>query len=118
MASGTAPVENPFAADVEERLPPPSTLVLFGGTGDLAARKLLPAVYDLLADGRLPERFRILAVARAGHDEASFRAHAREAIAQHARNELDDALWEALEPRIGVVAGEFGSAALYRSLAE
>jgi glucose-6-phosphate 1-dehydrogenase len=118
MASGTAPVENPFAADVEERLPPPSTLVLFGGTGDLAARKLLPAVYDLLADGRLPERFRILAVARAGHDEASFRAHAREAIARHARHELDDALWEALEPRIGVVAGEFGSAALYRGLAE
>ncbi|HKH13797.1 MAG TPA: hypothetical protein VKA47_03975, partial [Solirubrobacterales bacterium] len=39
--------ENPFAEDIEEPLPPPTTLVIFGGTGDLAARKLLPAVYNL-----------------------------------------------------------------------
>ena len=123
MSSGTtagvAPLaDNPFAQDVEERLPPPSTLVMFGATGDLAARKLLPAVYDLLADGRLPERFRLLAVARRGHDDASFRAHAHEAIAAHARHALEPALWEALEPRIGVVAGEFGSPEQYRALAD
>jgi glucose-6-phosphate 1-dehydrogenase len=109
---------NPFAQDVEERLPPPSTLVLFGGTGDLAARKLLPAVYDLAADGQLPERFRIVAVAREGHTEDSFRAHAREAMTTHARHDFDAALWESLEPRIGVVAGTFGSEPLYRALAE
>ena len=110
--------ENPFAQDVEERLPPPSTLVLFGGTGDLAARKLLPAVYDLAADGLLPERFRIVAVAREGHTDESFRAHAREAMEAHARHDFDAALWEALEPRIAVVAGTFGSPELYRALAE
>ena len=80
MTVAQAPVTtpaNPFAQDVDERLPPPSTLVLFGATGDLAARKLLPAVYDLLADGRLPERFRLLAVVRSSQDDASFRAHAR-----------------------------------------
>jgi glucose-6-phosphate 1-dehydrogenase len=109
--------ENPFAQDVDERLPAPSTLVLFGATGDLAARKLLPALYDLLADGRLPERFRLLGVAREGHDDASFRAHARESIAAHARHDLDPGLWEALEPRIGVVSGAFGSEQLYRDLA-
>ncbi|HYV14495.1 MAG TPA: glucose-6-phosphate dehydrogenase [Conexibacter sp.] len=119
MATETAApaAANPFAQDVEERLPPPSTIVLFGATGDLAARKLLPAVYDLLADGELPERLRIVAVARDGHDDASFRAHMREAIEQHARHELDLALWEALEPRIGVVAGTFGSEQIYRDLA-
>jgi glucose-6-phosphate 1-dehydrogenase len=109
--------QNPFAQDVGERLPDPSTLVFFGATGDLAARKLLPALYDLLADGRLPERFRIVGVAREGHDDASFRAHTREAISQHARNELDAGLWEALEPRITVVSGRFGSEQLYRDLA-
>ena len=119
MAIETPPVAaNPFAQDVEQRLPPPSTMILFGATGDLAARKLLPAVYDLLADGELPERFRIVGVARDGHDDASFRAHAREAIEQHARHALDATLWEALEPRIAVVAGEFGSEPLYRALAD
>jgi glucose-6-phosphate 1-dehydrogenase len=109
--------QNPFAQDVGERLPEPSTLVLFGATGDLAARKLLPAMYDLLADGRLPERFRVVAVARSGHDDASFRQRAREAVRQHARHDLDEHLWEALEPRISVVSGQFGAPALYRDLA-
>jgi len=118
VSAAQAPTANPFAQDVDERLPPPSTLVMFGSTGDLAARKLLPAVYDLLADGRLPERFRIVAVAREGHDEAGFRAHAREAIDAHARTALEPALWDVLEPRIDVVAGAFGSADLFRALAE
>jgi len=109
---------NPFAQDVDERLPPPSTLVLFGATGDLAARKLLPAVYDLLADGRLPERFRLLAVVRGTQDEASFREHARAAIDMHARRALDERLWGALEPRIGVVAGDYGSPELFEALAQ
>ena len=120
MSTTQAPVTtaaNPFAQDVDERLPPPSTLVLFGATGDLAARKLLPAVYDLLADGRLPERFRLLAVVRGEQDEASFREHARAAIGAHARRDLDERLWEALEPRIGVVAGAYGTPELFRSLA-
>jgi glucose-6-phosphate 1-dehydrogenase len=108
---------NPFAQDVDERLPPPSTLVLFGATGDLAARKLLPAVYDLLADGRLPERFRLLAVVREGQDDASFRAHVRAAVDEHARRPLDARLWEALAPRIGVVTGTYGTPALYEALA-
>jgi glucose-6-phosphate 1-dehydrogenase len=112
-----AAAANPFAQDVDERLPAPSTLVLFGATGDLAARKLLPAVYDLLADGRLPERFRLLAVVRGGQDDASFRARARDAIDAHARRALDERLWEALEPRIGVVAGSYGTPELYEALA-
>ncbi|MGB2710320.1 MAG: glucose-6-phosphate dehydrogenase [Conexibacter sp.] len=116
MTSAAAAPANPFAADVDERLPPASALVLFGATGDLAARKLLPAVYDLLADGQLPERFRLVAVAREGHDEASFRTHVHDAIARNARHELDAALWQAIEPRIAVVSGAFGGKELYRDL--
>jgi glucose-6-phosphate 1-dehydrogenase len=116
--TATAPLAaNPFAQDVDERLPPASTLVLFGATGDLAARKLLPAVYDLLADGRLPERFRLLGVVRGGMDDATFRDRARDAIAAHARRPLDAQLWEALEARIGVVAGRYGTPELYEALA-
>jgi glucose-6-phosphate 1-dehydrogenase len=121
VSAAQAPVvvaANPFARDVDERLPPPSTLVLFGATGDLAARKLLPAVYDLLADGRLPERFRLLAVVRGKQDEASFRAHARAAIDANARRALDERLWDGLAARIGVVAGDYGSPELFHALAQ
>ena len=77
MSVATAPA-NPFAQDVEQPLPDPTTLVIFGAGGDLAARKLLPAVYNLLVAGLLPERTRVLGVARR-HDVHSFRKTAREA---------------------------------------
>ena len=54
--------ENPFAADVPGVEVKPATYVLFGASGDLAAKKLLPAVYNLYAEGRLPERFRLLGI--------------------------------------------------------
>ena len=47
MSVETAPA-NPFTQDVKQRLPDPTTLVIFGAGGDLASRKLLPAVYNLL----------------------------------------------------------------------
>jgi glucose-6-phosphate 1-dehydrogenase len=107
---------NPFAQDIDERLPDPATLVLFGAGGDLAARKLLPAVYDLLADGRLPERFRVLGVLRHGADDVAFRAHVRRAIESHARRPLDASLWATLEPRIGAVRGDITTDRLYDDL--
>jgi glucose-6-phosphate 1-dehydrogenase len=78
VSVATAPA-NPFAQDVEQPLPDPTTLVIFGAGGDLAARKLLPAVYNLLLAGLLPERMRVLGVARR-QDVHSFRKTAREAI--------------------------------------
>src|SRR5258705_316928 len=56
--------ENPFERDVAERLPEPTTLIIFGATGDLAARKLLPAVYNLAVGGRLPEHFKLYGLGR------------------------------------------------------
>ena len=69
-----------MAAD--ERSGAPSHLfVLFGATGDLARRKLLPAIYRLNASGALSGRWAILGVARStGHDDASYREFVREAL--------------------------------------
>ena len=54
--------ENPLVEGLE-RLPiHPTTLVIFGGTGDLAHRKLLPAIYNLAHEGALPERFNLIAI--------------------------------------------------------
>ena len=81
--------ENVFAADVEKALPPPTTLVIFGATGDLAARKLLPAVYNLRRGGLLPERFHAIGIGRSESGDDAFRAHAREAISSYSRTGID-----------------------------
>ncbi len=110
--------ENPFAADVEEALPPPTTLVIFGATGDLAARKLLPAVYNLRRGGLLPERFHVIGIARRVSDVEEFRARAREAISTYSRTGFDGDTWQSLEPRFEFLQGNLDDPKLYASLAE
>ena len=78
---------NPLVEGLE-RLPiHPTTLVIFGGTGDLAHRKLLPAVYNLAHEGALPERFNLIAVSRSDIPNDDYRQMARESIAQHSRRQ-------------------------------
>ena len=61
--------ENPLVEGLERLPVHPTTLVIFGATGDLAHRKLLPAIYNLAHEGALPERFNLIAVSRIGHGE-------------------------------------------------
>ena len=60
----TVAQENPLVEGLERLPVHPTTLVIFGGTGDLAHRKLLPAIYNLAHEGQLPERFNLIAMAR------------------------------------------------------
>ena len=60
-----------------------STLLLFGATGDLARRMLLPSLYGLDSDGLLPDGLRIIGTARTELDDDAFRGRAREALEQH-----------------------------------
>jgi glucose-6-phosphate 1-dehydrogenase len=115
--AGVAP-ENPFAADVEEPLPPPTTLIIFGATGDLASRKLLPAIYNLRRGGMLPERFRAIGIGRRESDDEAFRAHARDMVARYSRTGLDQETWGDLEPLLEFVRGDLDDPALFASLAE
>jgi glucose-6-phosphate 1-dehydrogenase len=110
--------DNPFAQDVEEALPPPTTLVIFGATGDLAARKLLPAVYNLRRGGLMPERFHVIGIGRRDSGDEGFRAHARESIAAHSRTGIDEDTWESLEPKLEFLRGDLDDPKLFRSLAE
>jgi len=73
-----------------ERLPVrPTALVIFGGTGDLAHRKLLPALYNLAHEGALPERFELIGVARRDQPDEDFQAIARESIEKYSRRKPD-----------------------------
>ncbi|MBH1942365.1 glucose-6-phosphate dehydrogenase [Mobilitalea sibirica] len=75
-------------------------LVIFGGTGDLTHRKLMPALYNLVLDGLLPEQFSIVSVGRRDKTEEEYRSEIHEAIQKHSRNKVDDKLWEKLNKMI------------------
>ena len=71
----------------------PVTLVIFGGAGDLARRKLLPALYNLHLDGLLPPRTAIVGVGRPALTDEAYREFAKAGIAEHSRRPVDDAAW-------------------------
>ena len=78
--------------------PPPQTLIVFGASGDLARRKLFPALYDLAYEGLLPERYAIVGSGGSRLDEADFRARARRGVEEFARHRLDDGRWRSWSP--------------------
>src|SRR3954451_11075036 len=89
-----APVEqvgdNPLVEGLERLPVAPTTMVIFGASGDLAARKLLPALYHLAHEGALPERFNLIGAARREQTTDQFREVARESISSSSRREPDD----------------------------
>jgi glucose-6-phosphate 1-dehydrogenase len=87
-----------------------NTLIVFGITGDLAYKKLLPALYELTVDGICP---RVIGVARSEGDDESIRARAREALAHHDSTHVED-----LVQRITYVRGDYTGSATYDRLAE
>ena len=83
--------ENPLVEGLERLPVHPTTLVIFGGTGDLAQRKLLPALYNLAHEGALPERFNLISVSRSDIPNDDYRGMASESITSYSRREPDDA---------------------------
>jgi glucose-6-phosphate 1-dehydrogenase len=75
--------------------PTPQTLVVFGASGDLARRKLLPALYDLAYEGLMPDRYAIVGSGGSPLDDAGFRERARGGVEEFSRHRLDEGRWEA-----------------------
>jgi glucose-6-phosphate 1-dehydrogenase len=78
-------------------------IIIFGATGNLAKRKLLPAFYDLETKGLLPPRGRIIGTARSPYDVEAFRGMAREAIEKESASEWDDETWAGLAERLDYI---------------
>jgi glucose-6-phosphate 1-dehydrogenase len=108
--------ENPLAFGLERLPVPPTALVIFGATGDLARRKLLPAVYNLAHDGALPDRFRLVGLARADLSDAGFRELAATAIRTHSRRTPDEEVLARLLESATFVSGTFDDPAAYDRL--
>src|SRR4029077_19003574 len=100
-----------------ERVPDPSTLVLFGATGDLAHRKVIPALYQLWRTNLLPHEFMLVAVAARPFSDESFRAAVHAALERHSRVlPLDADAWESFAQRIDYLQFDFDDAAGFDKL--
>ncbi|MFM1848364.1 MAG: hypothetical protein RL417_1838 [Pseudomonadota bacterium] len=87
-------MENPFAEGENRIIRPPATaLVIFGATGDLTQRKLIPALYNLAHDNYLPSGFVVIGSARTPLTDEQFRAQLGEAVRKHSRRTVDEKVW-------------------------
>ena len=112
----TTVAENPLVEGLERLPVHPTTLVIFGGTGDLAKRKLLPAIYNLAHEGALPERFNLIGVSRSEMSDDEYREIARESITQFSRREADPQVLDSMLGRIRYVGGTFDEPSVYARL--
>src|SRR6059036_2245081 len=87
----------------------PQAIVIFGASGDLTKRKLLPAFWHLYAEGLLPEGIAIVGYARTDMSDEAWRAYAREQIAQFAREQPEGERWDDFARRLSYVPGDFAN---------
>jgi glucose-6-phosphate 1-dehydrogenase len=100
-----------------EPTPTPTAVVIFGASGDLTRRKLLPALYHLARGQRLPARFSVVGVARSDMTDDGFRTHFHDSLKEFAGVEKPDDVSTALARDLSYVHGEMDDPALYAKLA-
>src|SRR5437879_2482849 len=111
---------NPLREGIVSRnTPDPCAVVIFGATGDLTHRKLVPALYNLAHEGQLPPAFAIIGFARRPKTHEQFRTELREGVEEFSRfHPINPAVWDALAQGIFYHQSKFGDADGYASLAK
>ena len=110
---------NPLREGLSNRaMPQPCNVVIFGASGDLTFRKLIPALYNLAADGDLPASARIVGFARREKSDESWRQELKETTAKCSRSGLNEDVWSNFAKRIFYHTSEFGNPDGYRALGE
>src|SRR6266853_2927475 len=111
------PEPNPLREGLSARaVPQPCTIVIFGATGDLTNRKLIPALYNLAADGDLPPAVAIVGFARREKSDEEFRTELEEATRKFSRQAVRDEIWKTFAQSIFYHQSEFGDEAGYEAL--
>ena len=111
------PETRPILPD-HRRPGPPCTFVIFGASGDLTKRKLIPSLFNLRCLGLLPERFAIIGVAITPGDDDSFRAQLTTDINQFATHPVDPAEWDPFLSACYYIAGDFNDPYVFTALKE
>src|SRR5213076_3591997 len=113
------PEPNPLREGLSTRpVPQPCNIVIFGATGDLTHRKLIPALYNLAADGDLPPSVAIVGFARRKKSDDEFRSDLEEATRKFSRQAVRDEIWKTFAQSIFYHQSEFGDEAGYKTLAK
>ena len=113
------PEPNPLREGLSTRaVPQPCSIVIFGATGDLTHRKLIPALYNLAADGELPPAVVIIGFARRPKNDDDFRKEMEEAVRKFSRQAVRDEIWKTFSQSLFYHQSEFGDEAGYKSLGE
>ena len=111
--------KNPLRDPRDRRLPRiagPCSMVLFGVTGDLARKKVMPAVYDLANRGLLPPGFSLVGFARREWEDQDFAEIVRSAVEQYARTDFRQEVWDQLSEGFRFVQGEFDDDEAFNTL--
>src|SRR6478735_2116911 len=119
--SGIGDWKNPLRDERDKRAPRiagPCSMVIFGVTGDLARRKLMPAIYDLANRGLLSPSFALVGFARRDWSAEDFGAIVHDAVREHARTEFREEVWERLAEGLRFVQGTFDDDASFEELAK
>ena len=113
------PFENPLLDNLRiEPTPGATTLVIFGASGDLTRRKLLPALYSLSRGQRLPARFAVVGVARSATSDEQFRQQFHDSLKEFAKVDArSDEVVRSLQAQMYFVSGEMDDPGLYARLA-
>lgn len=100
------------------KVAPPCIFVLFGATGDLTARLVFPAIYNLSTQGLLPKEFAIVGIARKEADTDGFRKHLRDSLTKFAGRKIDDGIAADLLSRVTMVHADISDPESFTHLGE
>src|SRR5207302_5836303 len=110
---------NPLREGLSTRaVPQPCTIVIFGATGDLTHRKLIPALYNLAADGELPPAVAVVGFARREKNDDRLRRELEETTRKFSRQTVRDEIWKTFAQSIFYHQSEFENESGYKSLAQ
>jgi len=107
---------NPLRSSEVDRVIAPAAMVIFGVSGDLTSRKLMPALYDLAVGQPLPEGFSIVGVSHRDWSDDEFREKMREAVTANARTPVTEDPWQGFAKGLSYVRGDFADPETYRRL--
>jgi glucose-6-phosphate 1-dehydrogenase len=113
------PTTNPLREGLATRtVPQACSVVIFGATGDLTMRKLIPALYNIAADGELPPQVAVIGFARRPKTDDDFRKEQEESTRKFSRQQVADEIWNGFSQALYYHQSEFHDAAGYKSLSE
>src|SRR4051795_4823441 len=119
MEQSAEQLRNPLREGLATRsVPEPCIVVIFGATGDLTHRKLLPALYNIAVSGELPPEVAVVGMARRAKTDDEFRTEMGEAVRKFSRQTVRNEIWSSFARSLFYHTSDFNNADGYKSLGE